>query len=117
MHNTIKKQSIVDMSYLEEYAEGDDEVIKELLGTFFEGSFRELKNLHSNITEGENEEWTSTAHKLKGLASYVGAHSLKELCDVAQNMNPASLNDRQKIYNEIENDYDRVCRFLREKIL
>jgi len=109
--------SIVNLSCLEEYTNGDPEAIKELLEMFFETAEESLEKLESNIIDGKNDYWSSAGHKLKGAAAYVGADTLKSLCAQAQNMNNATQLERNDIFKKIKIAYANVCIVLKEKNL
>lgn len=107
--------SPVDLSYLHDYTDGDEEAIAELLEIFHETFAEELEKLKENVTDGENNAWAETAHKLKGAAGYVGAQNLQKLCARAQDMKVAAQAERQTLYVDIEANYSNVCDFLKDK--
>lgn len=101
-----------DLSCLNEYTDGDPEMVKELIGVFFETFDESLLHLKEHIKDGECAEWSETAHKLKGAAGYVGASVLREHCAKAQDMKVAALADRSALYEKICTSYDEVKVFL-----
>lgn len=106
---------LVDLSCLEEYADGDPEVMEELLEAFYETVTESLKSLEGNIVDGESNAWSEAAHKLKGAAGYVGAEKLRSLCAQAQDIKIASKDERQVVFRAINQQYDSVCKILEEK--
>lgn len=107
-----KNTAPVDLSYLAEYTNGDQDAIRELIEVFYETADEALGDLKSNITEGENAAWAAAGHKLKGAAGYVGAESLKDLCAQAQNMKEATLPERETLFRQIKEMYGHVHTYL-----
>ena len=109
--------SPVDLSYLQEYTDGDTEMIASLLDVFRETVSESLEVLKSAIQDPSMASWKSAAHKLKGAAGYVGATHMKALCDTAQNMDEGTLEEKKARFNEILYSYERVTLFLKERKL
>lgn len=106
----------VDLSYLIEFSNGDITVIAELIDVFFQSFSNGLEKLKSNITDGENIDWSETGHKLKGASGYVGAAKMRALCAQAQNMKVASKEDRANLFQQIQAEYDTICELLKDYI-
>lgn len=103
-----------DLSCLREYTDNDPESMVELIELFHETFSEDLKELERNVTDGENEEWSGIAHKLKGASGYVGAKELESLCSEAQNMRVGSVDDRRNLHQKIRDSYTVVRTFLEE---
>ena len=67
----------VDLSYLQEYTDGDDDVMDELIEAFQETALEGLEELKKGVYETEMTVWNAAAHKLKGAAGYVGPPNLR----------------------------------------
>lgn len=102
------ENSTVDLSCLNEYTDGDPEVMKELIQLFFTSFDESLDNLKEEATDGQNIEWSNIAHKLKGASAYVGAEQLRSLCAQGQSMEDAQMNDRKMLVQQIETTYKTV---------
>lgn len=114
---TTETVDVLDLSVLLEYTDNNMDDVKELIALFHETSSLDLKTLKDNVTEGENEEWSSIAHRLKGGAAYIGAETLKSLCEYAQNMKIATKKEREEQYLKIENCHKEICDHLKNKKL
>lgn len=113
----MKKMSddtVVDLSCLQEYTDGDPEAMQELIEAFYETAEDGLTALEENVVDGQSEAWSSAGHKLKGAAGYVGAAKLKSLCARAQDMKTASQDERADMFVQIKQSYGDVCKFLEE---
>ncbi len=106
------KNSVVDLSYLEEYTDGDQEMIDELIAAFLETTSEGLVELKSGIDMEDSTVWTQAAHKLKGAAGYVGADTMKTLCAEAQAMTTSTQEERSSFYHKVVVSCDTVCDFL-----
>ncbi|MCB1680790.1 MAG: Hpt domain-containing protein [Alphaproteobacteria bacterium] len=104
----------VDLSYLQEYTDGNEEALKELIEVFTETFMEELGQLKGAIKDGESKEWSEVAHKLKGASAFVGAEHLRKLCAEAQKMVSASAADRSALYEKISLGYENVSAYLKE---
>ncbi|MGH1402851.1 MAG: Hpt domain-containing protein [Alphaproteobacteria bacterium] len=105
----------VDLSYLQEYTDGDEEVMNELIDVFQETALEGMDDFKKGIHEAEMTIWKAAAHKLKGAAGYVGAHHLKALCSKAEAMPPTPAEDRAIFFQKIELSYKAVHQFLEER--
>ncbi len=115
MHNE-GTTTIVDLSCLNEYTDGDPEANAELVEAFYETADQSIKQLQSSIFEETTEtlgNWSAAAHKLKGACGYLGAESLKALCDTAQQMQAAPSSEKETTFNKIKNQYDMVRKELK----
>ena len=67
-----KKEGVIDLAGLKQYADNEEELNK-FVDMFFIQSEEILKILQDNCANGENEEWTEAAHKLRGGAGMLKA--------------------------------------------
>jgi len=111
-HYKNSASSPVELSMLIEYAGEDSEDLKELISYFLKKSNEDIQSLKKQITSGENKEWCLIAHGLKGSSSYIGAETLRLLCEEAQNMKVATKKSRQELFTKIKNEHTRVCEHL-----
>lgn len=95
----------IDLSYLHEYTDGDQDMINVLIDAFFEAAEESLTAFRRGIEEEDMATWKGAAHKLKGAAGYVGADQLRELCLNAEHMDPVPSAQRADIFAEIEKSY------------
>jgi HPt (histidine-containing phosphotransfer) domain-containing protein len=69
----------VDFAYLEKFAAGDALVIDEVLGLF-----REQAVLWSGLLDPSRDGWRDAAHTIKGAARGIGAFTLGDACERAE---------------------------------
>lgn len=111
----MSETPLINLSHLEEYTDGDPEMMQELIDVFFETVDETLSTLEHNVTEGENEAWSEAAHKLKGAAGYVGAEKLRSYCNIAQQMRNVPQCERQTMFQNIHEHAARVCDTLKKE--
>ena len=105
----------VDLSYLQEYTDGDDDVMDELIEAFQETALEGLEELKKGVYETEMTVWNAAAHKLKGAAGYVGAAQLAALCVEAEGGGMVESDKRADLFNKIETSYAIICQFFEER--
>lgn len=98
---------VVDFAYLEEFCAGDMQVITDVLSTF-----REQAQVWSDALAQPGPDWRDLAHTIKGSARGVGARSLGEAAEQAENLGPEVLNlvqaELREAVAEIEGYLTRV---------
>lgn len=95
----------VNLDNLLENSMGDMDFVKDMVAMFVSQGAEQIGALKGLCVDGENEEWSETAHALKGTAGSVGAEKMRRLCARAQVMKAASAGERTKILAEIKNCY------------
>jgi HPt (histidine-containing phosphotransfer) domain-containing protein len=70
---------VVDFAYLERFADGDGEVVDEVLALF-----REQSALWGPMLAAGHAGWRDAVHTLKGAARGVGAFELGETCEACE---------------------------------
>lgn len=102
----------VDLTNLHEMTDGDRELERELFKEFFSSSVDAIATLAQHCMDGESKPWYSAAHALKGSAYNLGAMSLGDLCKKAQEGYAASKTEKQRMYEDIKQEYEKVYRYL-----
>jgi|GEM_PF-754536 len=115
--NKDGKEQLIDLSLLDTFTNGDKEVEKEFLNLFLMQSDKNLLTLKANLVDGECKDWVEAAHQLKGGAANMGAERLRALSEMSQNMHNASAKDREKIYNDIEEIFIKIKKYINEQYL
>ena len=105
----MTNKTLINLSSLEEYSDGDPEILAELLEAFYDTAESSIDALKQNISSGENPDWHKAAHKLKGASGYVGASRLTELCVQAEQMTDCDKSVRENAYTEISHLYSQIC--------
>ncbi len=115
-NNTESPEEPVDFKMLDDYAETPEE-LKKFTDLFLKQSEESLSVLASCCLDGENEEWTEAAHKLKGGAGIIGAVRLHKLCNLAQDMKNVPAAEREESLKEIREEFEKVRNCLNESVL
>ena len=105
----------LDLSYLHEYTDGDQEMINELIEVFYETADEALAELKDALDAGDRATWKASAHKLKGASGYVGAAALKNLCFQAEELSDNKNEPLDGIFTEISETYKVVCMALKQQ--
>lgn len=108
--------ALFDLAYLQEYTDGDEDMIAVLVETFYETFDEGLVELSQEITDGDNQKWSDISHKLKGAAAFLGAEELRNLAMTGQEMKTASLAQRQDLFNQISQNYEDVKSALKSQL-
>ena len=109
-------KSLIDLSILDEYTDGDKEVEKELLTMFIEQADDLLKQLTENAVGGVHKPWNDAAHALKGIAANVGAKEMKKLSETAQQMEDVSVEDRKKQLDLLESSFKSAKDYINQHL-
>lgn len=107
-------EKTLDLSLLNSYTDGDLESQKELIEIFYSKSKNDIEELKDHCEDGPSKEWVEIAHSLKGSSSYIGAITLKDLCDMAQSMYDVSKAERLDMYKKIKAELDKAFDQLEE---
>lgn len=105
--NKNDKETIIDFSILEDYADTPEER-QEFCHIFFTRTEEGLAKLQEHCTEGANDNWVEIAHKLKGGAGMIGAIHLHSLCAQAQGMEEATARERSIMLENIRFAYEHA---------
>ena len=102
----------VDLTNLHEMTDNDSELEKQLFNEFISSFEAGLDILRKNCDEGSSEAWRSQAHGLKGIAVNLGAKGLGDICKLAQEKHQSSLEEKNKLLNDMDTEYGLVKQFL-----
>jgi len=102
----------VDFSVLGGFSGGNIDMEKEFISMFEKQTEDLLEHMEKLLSEGKTHEWRAAAHKIKGGAGAIGADFLRELCDLAQNLEGDMQAFREK-QNKIVREYGQVKIFLK----
>lgn len=93
--------SILDLDHLELYVGGDAALRDEILSIFTEQAEMLIERFADDLPDGE---WYDAAHALKGAARGVGAWTVGDLCEAAEQLvgdDPKKLASRCALLAEI----------------
>lgn len=108
--------SIINLDMLRNYAD-DQADMKRFCNLFFMTADQSIQKLQEQCTNGNNPQWSETAHRMKGAAGSIGASHLADLCGEAQGMKESTKNEREEKLKLIEAAYKDVRGVLTDKIL
>lgn len=91
---------------------GDESFVKEMIELFVSQGQEQIDALSHLCIDGESEDWSETAHALKGTAGSVGAEEMRILCAKAQDMKIGSADQRAEVLRGIKSHYEQACRHL-----
>jgi PAS domain S-box-containing protein len=101
------EESVLDLTKLRSFAEGDAETERELVNAFIMQSDLNLRILSDNVAGDDLKSWQEAGHMFKGGALGMGAERLARLCAAAQNTHDVALN-RKPLFTKISEEYALV---------
>lgn len=104
----------VNLDNLHEMTGGDVDLEKELFEVFLTSSDECFQKLSTTTGAGQEEEWRTNAHAWKGMSLNLGAEILGKLCAKAQLENLLPTDKKLELLAEIEAEFDRVKKYLKE---
>ena len=103
---------MLDLTNLDQIADGDSDLIDELIKTFLQTTREDIKHLAAAISHHRAKEISELAHRIKGGAAIVGAHQLYNLAENLEHSpkqrlteSNTALRDVQSSFQAIENLY------------
>ncbi|QQG35492.1 MAG: response regulator [Micavibrio aeruginosavorus] len=108
--------SVVDMSRLLLFTDGDMEQEKMLVDVFLNVGRSSLQTLEEHIQgRASNEDWKMASHKLKGSASQIGANGLAQMCAAAEAENLGSMDKKKSLVADITASLEGISRFFESR--
>ena len=105
----------VDMEHLALFTDGDPEEEKMLFDLFTEQADMCIESLREALDDGDEDDWKSTAHRLKGAAANLGANTLAAHCLTAETQYEDDDAAKETYYTNITTALDAVKDFLAKK--
>lgn len=106
------KEFTIDLTMLETFTGGDAAIRKEFIDLYLAQSEENIVSLRDNCVDGYNEEWSETAHQLKGGSANIGATKLVEYAAAAQEMIEGTHAEREELFSKIEMRFNLVKTYL-----
>ncbi len=88
---------------------------KELFAIFAASCEEAICIMQKSCGAGEEENWRTQAHAMKGMSLNLGAAKLGELCAIAQQSQSAVQADKEKLLGAIKEEYEKVKAFLQSQ--
>lgn len=106
----------IDMRRMLNLFEGDEEIIDELFGVFYE-SIEPLKEKLADSVKEQSENITKITHNIKGSSANIGAEILRELCRQLENIaSTKNWADIETLATKVEQELNRVKAFIENRI-
>jgi histidine phosphotransfer protein HptB len=102
----------VDLANLRDMTGGDKDIERELFEVFITSSEECLAGLKASLFSKDDETWRGRAHAWKGISYSLGAEKLGALCKEAQEGYSVSYMEKQRMLEEMENEYQEVKHYL-----
>lgn len=84
MISTEDRYQYINLAYILDVADGDEEFIRESIGTYFTSIPANITNMIAAINAHNCELVSFHAHTLKGAFNFVGNTRLAQLCDTLE---------------------------------
>ncbi|MBI3510682.1 MAG: PAS domain S-box protein [Bacteroidetes bacterium] len=97
----------IDLTYLEQIAEGNHEFVKKMLETFLKQTPVMLEDMWKYVNEKKWKELSGVAHKMKPSLDFIGIHSLKTT--VADLEKKAGLGETTEEFPDMVKKVTTVC--------
>jgi CheY-like chemotaxis protein len=102
----------VDIAHLQRYTLGDAALEQELFDAFLPSAGRYIEQLSGTLND---DDWSRTAHALKGAARGIGAFDLGDLAARAEAEPPSTDQDRSSTIADLRGALRAVERFVAER--
>ena len=96
----------IDLTYLRQITDGDEEIEKELFALFIKSCDRLVQAMELALDKEDEQAWSDHAHELKGVCSNMGAQPMQELCKKAEVHDFKDKSQMQQIVQELRQAYN-----------
>lgn len=103
----MSDQAVTDLSYLQEMAMGDEEIVIETTEVFLENTPEALEEIKNLYTQEKWDELAKLVHKIKPNFSYMGMNRARELLlDIEEQAKSSNISD--ELPNQIT-EFSEIC--------
>ena len=115
---SLKSQSApIDLSRLDEIAQGDDKILMQLLQLFLDDVIKFTPMVRQAFQKNDGNELSRAAHRIKGGASQVGADSFHTACAAMETIGMENnFDNAQETLEAFDSEYTTVVDFLEKTI-
>ena len=111
--NNSESLPLIDWSYLESIAEGDEEFKTELMQTYYESTSKSLEQLKQAIAENNYHMITRIAHSIKGASSNLGMISIAAIADDLQQVGKDQTEENiQEMFKKMQSLFSQIQNYL-----
>lgn len=101
--DTYQSLPLIDWTYLDGIAEGDEEFKDELIQTYYESTSKSLGQLEQAITENNHHEIRRLAHSIKGSSGNLGYISMAAIANDLEQLGQNQQEDNmQALFNKMQ---------------
>jgi len=106
--------SSVDLSNLDFYTDGDMEIEREFVETFYVSAQESIEILQNAAKDMDHDTWRAEAHKFKGAAATLGARQIAHLCLQIED-NAVIPDDADSVTEHMIRELDVVMAYMRKR--
>lgn len=108
----------IDLSYLQEMTNGDNEVIVEMITLLLEETPKHLETIRKALNEEDWKQLASESHKVKPMMLYVGLTDLNEITKELETRGKSGegLDKIPRLVSRLEEGFSDVKVELQEKV-
>ena len=107
----------VDLEFLRNITDQDEEFEKDLLSIFIESSNSDVRKMEESIDNPSDNQWYLSSHSFKGSSASIGAFSLAKTLESAQMNKDSSKEKKLEILKDIKIKLKKVTEFLTKEII
>ncbi len=113
-----KKETYIDMSYLEEVSIGDSRFIMDIADLFFNQTSRDIQRVHQLMNQRDWEDMALAVHKVKPTFKLLGIKSAEKNLEKLQRYakQVVHLDEMPLLLKEVEDIYQLAANELRQKL-
>lgn len=109
---------IIDLSYLEDITDGENEIMAEMITLLLEETPKHLETIQASLANKNWPQLASEAHKIKPMLLYVG---LTELSDITKELEAIGKNEKglekgPRLISRLQTGFNEVVVELQEKV-
>ncbi len=114
--NIESKEPAIDLEFLRGIIDNDKQFEKELFEIFVDTAKRNIEKLEDSIESGDSNSWYMASHAFKGAATSVGAFTLAEILEKAQQSPEENRTVKKNVLAKIKTDFDEVLDFIKNNL-
>ena len=106
----------IDLDFFKTIIGNDVEFEKELFQIFVDNSKFNISKMENALISKDSNVWYMGAHALKGSSASIGAFYLSKLLEIAQKNADVEIEEKQKIFEKVKEEFSNVENFILERI-
>ncbi len=106
----------IDIDFLKKIIGNDVEFEKELFQIFIDNSKYNVSKMEGALISKDANVWYMASHALKGSSASIGAFSLSQILEISQKSADLEVEEKQKIFEKVKEEFKNVENFIAERI-